>query len=301
MNKISKIIILVLVLFIAIGSMVACTNKDNTVNANESRPYLYNGNKNIECLYYNKTDFINVPDYIIKQDEGTIHGCIVPHHLVAKDLIHEVFQNVSKNKYKTVVLIGPDHESTDKGKIFTTLSDWQTPTGILETDRNVTRELLKNSFVIENNDKLTIEHSTSGIIPFLKYYFDDIKVVTLVLTKQVKLEDVNKLVDALNDNVNFNETLFIASVDFSHYLDLNGASKMDLISMEAIQNKDINKIMAFTNDNLDSPISIVTMLKMMDKAGITGSSVLNHSNSELILKMKIEETTSYITYLFYND
>lgn len=290
---------MVFVLFIAVGSIFAY-NKTNT--ANESETYFYNGNKNIECLYYNKTDFINVPDYIIKQDEGsTIHGCIVPHHLVAKDLIHEVFQNVSKNKYKTVVLIGPDHESTDKGKIFTTLSDWQTPTGILETDRDVTRELLKNSFVIENNDKLTIEHSTSGIIPFLKYYFDDIKVVTLVLTKQVKLEDVNKLVDALNDNVNFDETLFIASVDFSHYLDLNGASKMDSISMEAIQNKNINKIMTFTNDNLDSPISIVTMLKMMDKAGIEGINVLNHSNSELILKMKIEETTSYITYLFYND
>ncbi|MGB4440410.1 MAG: AmmeMemoRadiSam system protein B [Sedimentibacter sp.] len=167
-----------------------------------------------------------------------------------------------------------------------------------EIDIEVTRELLKNSFVIENDDKLTIEHSTSSIIPFIKYYLEDVKVITLVLTKQVKLEDVDTMVDALYENVNINETLFIASVDFSHYLDLDQANKMDLISMDAIQNNDINKIMSFTNDNLDSPISIAAMLKMMDKAGVINKSVLNHSNSELILEKKIEETTSYITYLF---
>lgn len=291
---------IVAVLFISISSLVVINNKNNAVNANEAELYLYR-NKNIECLYYNKTDFINVPDYVMKQDIGTIHGCIVPHHLVAKDLIHEVFQNVSINKYKTVVLIGPDHESIDKGKIFTTLSDWQTPTGLLETDRELTRKVLRNSLVIENNDKLTIEHSTSSIIPFIKYYLKDVNVVTLVLTKQVKLEDIDNLVNELYANVNIDETLFVASVDFSHYLDLNNANKMDLISMEAIHNNDINKIMTFTNDNLDSPISIVSMLKMMDKAGITGKTVLNHSNSELILKMMVEETTSYITYLFYGE
>lgn len=291
----------VIILLIGVTLSIFAYKISNKVNANEFQQYSYMGSKNIECLYYNKTDFINVLDYEIKQDVGAIHGCIVPHHLVAKDLIHEVFQNARKNKYKTVVLIGPDHESTEKGKIFTTMSDWQTPTGILKTDSELTKELLKNRFVIEDNNKLTIEHSTSSIIPFIKYYLEDVKVVTLVLTKQVKLEDIEKLVDTLNDNVNIDETLFIASVDFSHYLDLNNANKMDFISMEAIQNKNINKIMTFTNDNLDSPISIVTMIKIMDKAGITGKTVLNHSNSELILKKKIEETTSYITYLFYEE
>jgi AmmeMemoRadiSam system protein B len=214
-------------------------------------------------------------------------------------LIHEVFQNTSKNKYKTVVLIGPDHESINKGKIFTTLSNWQTPTGILETDGEITKKLLKNNFVIESTDKLTMEHSTSSIIPFINYYMKDVKVITLVLTKQVRLEDVEILTNALYENLNMEETLFIASIDFSHYLNLQNAEKMDSISMEAIQNKDIDKIMSFTNDNLDSPISVVAMLKIMDKAGISEKTVLNHSNSELILKKKTEETTSYITYLFY--
>ncbi|HBC31457.1 MAG TPA: AmmeMemoRadiSam system protein B [Clostridiales bacterium] len=294
MNKLPKIIVAILIIIATTGSIFAY-NKNNISNNTES--YLYNG-RNIECLYYNATDFINIPEYETAQDTGTIRGCIVPHHLVAKDLIHEVFQNVSKNNNKTVVLIGPDHESTDKGKIFTTLNDWQTPTGIQETDSKLTKELLKYSFVKEDDDKLTIEHSASSIIPFINYYLKDVKVVTLVLTKQVKLEDVEILTDELYKNVNMDETLFIASVDFSHYLNLDEANKMDLISMEAIQNNDMNKLMSFTNDNLDSPISILTMMNIMDKAGISKKTVLRHSNSELILKKNIEETTSYITYLF---
>mgnify|MGYP001023267138 FL=1 len=119
------------------------------------------------------------------------------------------------------------------------------------------------------------------------------------MTKKVKLADVEALTDALYDNINADETLFIASVDFSHYLTLEEADKMDLISIDAIQNKDIQKIMSFNNDNLDSPISIVTMLKMMDKTGTSKEFMLRNSNSELILKKKFDETTSYITYLFY--
>lgn len=300
MSKVSKLVIMVVVLTISLLSIIfVCNNKKFNANSNELQSYHYKGSKNIECLYYNTTDFINVKDYVIKKDVGTIRGCIVPHHLLAKDLIHEVFQNVSKDKYKTVVLIGPDHKSINRGKIFTTLSDWQTPMGILETDKKITSELLKNSAVVENNEKLTSEHSTSGIIPFVKYYLGDIKVITIVLTKQTKLEDIDVLIEELYKNINIDETLFVTSVDFSHYLDLDKANNMDLVSMDAIKNKDVNKIMNFTNDNLDSPISIVTMIKLMDKTGANNSSVLNHSNSELILKKRIEETTSYITYLYY--
>jgi AmmeMemoRadiSam system protein B len=295
MNKFFKVFTVFLLFITIAGSILAYNNTAK----NRPEKYFFDGRKNIECLYYNPSDFINIPEYETSQDIGTIHGCIVPHHLVAKDLIHEVLKNVQKNNYKTVVLIGPDHESTNKGKIFTTLSDWQTPRGILETDSKLTKELLKYDFVIEDDDKITMEHSTSSIIPFINHYLKNIKIVTLVLTKQVKLEDVEILTDELYKNINLHETLFIASVDFSHYLNLEDAQKKDLISMEAIKNKDINKLMSFTNDNLDSPISVVTLLKMMDKLGAAEGAILNHSNSELILKKKIEETTSYITYLFY--
>jgi len=310
-----KLIIVVLIFAAAIwGVFEKSKNKPSDDIAQYTR-----GSKNIECLYYNETDFINIPVYKTNNKMGTIRGCIVPHHLVAKNLIHEVFQNAVKNNYSTIVLMGPDHESTDKGKIFTTLKDWQTPSGILKTDTATTSKLTRSGLVTENNDKLTLEHSTSSIIPFISYYFKDsqnmdsqnvtrdvnsqnstrdINVVTLVLTKQVKLSDIDKLTELLFECIDINETLFIASVDFSHYLNIENAENMDFISMEAIKNEDFYRIMSFTNDNMDSPVSISAMLKMMKEAGANDKTVLNRSNSEYILQKKIDETTSYITYLF---
>lgn len=271
---------------------------EESVKVNNEESYMYNRKENLQCLYYNEIDFINVKNFELK-NTGSIQGCILPHHLTASDLIHEVFQNVSNTKYDTVVLIGPDHESLQKGKIFTTTKDYQTPFGILNTNDKLTKELLKNNFVLENDEKLTIEHSSSGIIPFIKYYLDDVNVVTLVITKQTKIENIDKLIEVLCENVKKDRILFIASVDFSHYLDLENANKMDLITMDAIESKDINKIMTFNNDYLDSPISIVTLLKIMYKLNAYNTQLLNHSNTELITKTKMEETTSYLTYLFY--
>ena len=295
--KYTKSVIAAMILVSTLSIIFIVYFKKDADISNET--YSYAGSRNIECLYYNKADFMNIKKFEIEHEEWDVRGCIVPHHLLAKDLIHEVFQHVKKYNYKTVVLIGPDHESKDMGKIFTTLNDWQTPMGILKTDKKMTTELLKNSFVSDNDEKITMEHSVSGIIPFIKYYMEDVEVISLVLTKQVKSEDVNTLVEELYKNVDAEKTLFIASIDFSHYLDLNKADSMDKISIEAIQDDDIKKIMSFTNDNLDSPASLVTILKLMDKSEVQNKSVLNRSNSELILKKRLKETTSYITYLFY--
>lgn len=294
-----KLIAALMLTAMMLGLMCSCRSKTPVPENMEEQAEEYEAKKNIECLYYNEEDFIKFNKLEIKEDAGTIHGCIVPHHLLARDLIHQVFRNVSRNKYKTVILIGPDHESINMGKIHTTLKNWQTPMGVLETDRELTSQLLSNAFVEENDEKMTVEHSISGIIPFIKYYMGDVKVVTLALTKQLKPESMDKITEQLYELVNKDETLFIASVDFSHYLNLEDADAMDEISMEAIKNKDINKIMSFTNDNLDSPVSIVTMLKMMDLLGTENSYVLNRSNSDIISQMHTDETTSYITYLFY--
>lgn len=288
---------IVLIIFLASIGFIAFN--ENNVESSESNSYFYNGKENLHCLYYDEKDFVNIKNFEVKDGLGSIQGCILPHHLTAVDMIHEVFQNVSRHKYEMVVLIGPDHESIQKGKIFTTLKDWQTPMGILETDREITSKLLENSFVLENDDKLTIEHSISGIVPFIKHYLDDAKVVSLALTKQTKLEDVDALIEDISENIDKEKTLFIASVDFSHYLDLESANEMDLISIDAIEKRNINKIMSFTNDNLDSPVSIATILKIMDKLNAENTFLLNRSNTELIVKTKNKETTSYLTYLFY--
>ncbi|WP_312702191.1 AmmeMemoRadiSam system protein B [Sedimentibacter sp.] len=290
MKKIFLVVILIMTILIVIYQKPSEQTEDYTGN-------YYSGN-NIECLYYNPADFVTAKQFEPYRQGAVIRGSILPHHLLASDMIHEVFQNVKNQQYKTVVLIGPDHESILMGKVFTSLKDWQTPMGVLKTNREIVSRLLQNDFMIEDDAKMTKEHSVSSIVPFVKYYLSDAEIVGMAMSKQTKLKDIEKLIEDLGNLVDIEKTLFIASVDFSHYLTLEEADRMDAITMDAIKNKDINKIMSFTNDNLDSPVSIVTMLGLMDKLYEADAHVLNHSNSELIVRQRMDETTSYITYIF---
>jgi len=112
--------------------------------------YLPNIEQSLQCLYYNVLDFMSIKEYNNLDDVGTIRGLIVPHHLLAKDLIHEAFQISDRTKYKTIVVFGPDHESVDRGKVFTSSSNWQTPTGILNADKDIIEIISKLDFVVEN-------------------------------------------------------------------------------------------------------------------------------------------------------
>jgi len=96
--------------------------------------------------------------------------------------------------------------------------------------------------------------------------------------------------------------LIIASVDFSHYLDADTAYKMDDITLEAIKNNDIPAISRMSNDNMDSPPSIITLLGAMDEADTADPETAGHSNSSDITGSGYDNTTSYFTMFFrYND
>lgn len=296
------IMFLIVILFIVIYILFFnIDNRKNNIESFDNVLYSDSTKDLIKCLYYDKRDFINIK----KCDKNPVisaKGCIVPHHLVAKDLIHEVFQNISdnsNNRYDTVVLLGPDHESKAEGQVFSTNKNYDTPYGELKSNLKIINALAENDCVTLNDEKMTLEHSTSSIVPFVKYYFKDSSVVTLAISKQTKPKKIKEILNNILENSEDDRLLFVASVDFSHYLTLNEANEMDIVSMDLIENRNVEKIMTLNNDYMDSPISIVTMLYAMDKLEALNILRVNHSNMDLILKNHSLETTSYLTYIFY--
>ncbi|MDD5032224.1 MAG: AmmeMemoRadiSam system protein B, partial [Patescibacteria group bacterium] len=57
---------------------------------------------------------------------------IIPHHLLAADLIAEFFYNLRGKNYDTVILLGPNHFDSGNYSMITSGYDWQTPYGHLE-------------------------------------------------------------------------------------------------------------------------------------------------------------------------
>lgn len=149
----------------------------------------------------------------------------------------------------------------------------------------------------ENAALMEEEHSISSLVPYIKYYLPESKIVPLLLhgnyTSSVKLGEL--LSDMLSKD---SKIAVIASVDFSHYLDVEKADKIDKETLAAIKNTDIENISRMGNDNLDSPPSIITLISAMEKTDAGNPIVLSHGNSSDITGTGADYTTGYYTVIY---
>ena len=78
--------------------------------------------------------------------------------------------------------------------------------------------------------------------------------------------------------------LFVFSVDFSHYLNPDEATKHDDETLKAVTGNDLEGISKMGNNNMDSPYCVSTFLRLND---ISGGQIklLDHSNSFEILEV----------------
>jgi AmmeMemoRadiSam system protein B len=89
------------------------------------------------------------------------------------------------------------------------------------------------------------------------------------------------------------DVVILASIDFSHYLDVIKADKMDEMTLAAISSWNLDKLSMMSNDNLDSVPSVITLLTAMDIIGARDIDVTGHGNSSAITGSSFEYTYSY--------
>jgi AmmeMemoRadiSam system protein B len=108
-------------------------------------------------------------------------GGIVTHHLLADSLIAPFFSSISAAKPELVFVIGPNHKRVGQKKINTGRWDWQTSFGVLEADDEAIKSLIDSCDAGENFELLEAEHSISSLVPYIKYYLPDVKLVPILL------------------------------------------------------------------------------------------------------------------------
>lgn len=226
-----------------------------------------------------------------------IRGGVIPHHLLADKLIARVFHQIKSQAPATIILIGPNHKNEGELMITSSLG-WQTPFGVVDVDEKLLLEICQACPLVEEDDRIMAsEHAMGNIMPFIKYYLPETKVVPLILRHSVTMEEAGALGDRLAELMTDN-TMILASVDFSHYLTSDEAEKKDRETISALKNWNLGRIFAMGDDYLDSPPSIGILFRAMNKLGLDDFTVLNHTNSGILLGNKNIETTSYITLLF---
>ncbi len=222
-------------------------------------------------------------------------GMIVPHHLLAADLIAEAFSNLKPEDYETVVLISPNHFDIGDSKVISSGYPFDTPYGRLETDSRLFRQLAKGGTVSPNEEVFSREHGILGEVSFIKKYLPDVKVLPLVLKPNLSDHEVDALVDKLIDISRSRRTLVILSADFSHYKTSQEAQADDKRSLIVLSSGDPNKA---KNAEIDTKPGLRLIMEYAKKLG-SKFSVLNNSNSAILSGVDdVEETTSYITGYF---
>lgn len=223
---------------------------------------------------------------------------VVPHHLLAGHIIARFMESIKDvQKPETIIIIGPNHPN--KGaRIITGLNSWQTPEGLVKTDEKIINALLEKHLAVQGEDILAKEHSIGNIVPFIKHYLPETKVVPIIFHHSVKEAEIDNILNILDKYLG-EDDLVLASVDFSHYLTRKRAEEMDQRTIKAIKDFDYNTLSFMGNDNLDSPPSLIATLKRADIQKSKSCKILDHTNSGVILKNDLIETTSYFSLVFY--
>lgn len=220
---------------------------------------------------------------------------IIPHHLLAADLIADFFNNLSGENFDTVVLLGPNHFSTGNSDIISSSYSWQTPYGVLSPDNDIFNTLSQSINIEIDETAIDKEHSITSEVAFIKKTFPQAEFLPIILKTNINQAVANNLAEALFNISKDKKILVLASVDFSHYKTNAEAQIDDAHSIQALETANLDKIYDLA---LDSPASIFTLLKY-SLLRQTNFSLLANSNSALLSdQLDIQSTTSYITGYF---
>lgn len=264
----------------------------------------------LSCRYYNEREFLKsvngvaAPASNISNEAGetrdvTIKGGIVPHHLLAGRMIASFFRDLAQDPPGTVILLGPNHKLAGTSEVHTSSADWKTAFGTLEADGELAKVLADRMNASENNRLMEDEHSISSLIPYIEYYMPDTKIVPVLLYGNYTQKQSKELGALLAEIVTERpDTVIVASIDFSHYLDVVTADRMDEMTLAAISSRDLDELSRMSNDNLDSVPSVITLLTAMDSIGAGEIDVTGHNNSSRIAGSSKDYTTSYYTMFF---
>lgn len=228
-------------------------------------------------------------------DDRIVSG-VVPHHLVAAGPIADFFSRLSPQKPDLVILVGPNHPNKGS-KIITGSYDWQTPEGLVITDQRAVNALVDQGLAVKNEDVLGKEHSVGALMPMVRHYLPQARVVPVILQHNVSLEEIDALIKGLEPNID-DRTVLISSVDFSHYLTRQEAEAMDKETLRYMRDYDFNNLFRLGNDHLDSPPALAAAFRLAQGQGIKEFTVLQNTNSGVIMRNDMMETTSYFTIVF---
>lgn len=273
-------------------------------NEVDARPFLpeYMLKEAIDGVYSQSIADYKTPD----MSQEKLVGGIIPHHNLAYPLIGDFYREMAKmhkmDPFDVIVIISPNHYSIGT-RFQVSDEDYYTYGGVVRTDHYVVQGLL-NDPLIHKADKEVIanEHGQLVHMPYIKAFLPDIPVVSIMMGETRDNRGIDAVVTPIKNTLEDKHVLYIASIDFSHYLTLEEANRKDEKTEAIIREQEIDPMAGLSNDYIDSPSSYVlflTLLKAQYEDHLS-LDIANHTNAAVIANNpQMDETTSYFQ-VFYS-
>jgi len=160
-------------------------------------------------------------DLPVKNRKGFIQGAIIPHagYIYSGPCAAWAYKALAESEIPDLyIIIGPNH--TGLGGSALTTQAFETPLGIVRSDKSFANELINKGSITESELPHLEEHSIEVQIPFLQFINEDkineLKILPIVLSHDF---DYKKLALDIKETIveTKKRATIIASSDFTHY------------------------------------------------------------------------------------
>lgn len=250
-----------------------------------------------EYLFYSGTKFADN----LGVDNAVGRFAIVPHHLLASNIIADIIKRVAQTNPSTIIILAPNHY--ERGSVaVSSFAKWDTPIGSVDADKKIVREVVELPFVAADGDRvLAAEHAVGNLVPFIKYYLPQTKIVPIVLRRGISRAQIDELVIYLTRAVSNPTTAILASVDFAHGVTPAESEQINAKVRAYLQQRLYDDIISCGSACSDAPQVLVTLLKTLDVVQSVAMNVVHDTNSANITRQQTNNITSYLGIIFENN
>jgi AmmeMemoRadiSam system protein B len=227
-------------------------------------------------------------------DGQKVRGLIISHHDLTREYIIRTLDKLSKNNdYSYIVVFGPNHFYPDETAFLTSTKVFD-----YQIDGKEVQLLIDNrNNIIQDESRVEKEHSFNIPASYLRDYYPDAKFIPLVIPQNFDSGDIADIALFLSRSLPEN-TLYVASVDFSHEKTVLEAEDKNRQSQAAIANFDFESIYLYQSDHVDSPASIGLLLNVMKNLGSTKWNLWFDTHGAFIEDNPLLQGTSYLFGVF---
>ena len=215
------------------------------------------------------------------ESDQDVAALIVPHagYYYSGNVAAKAYMQLNpERKYKRIFLLGPSHHAWLNGASVNSQADYYaTPLGQVAVDKETAQQLIEADKVFTFQEEVhTQEHCLEVQLPFLQRRLGEVPPIVPIIIATNDFGRLKQMATVLRSYFN-KENLFVISSDFSHYPCYEDAISVDGKTGKAIENGDVNELIATVEANAANGIKglatsacglfpIVTLMLMLDNS-----------------------------------